>query len=177
MRQALAVLLVFLVGFQPAVARATPQAATPQPQRAPTQPPAAAFEPPTVEALGVSLERIKRELRIQPATVSGDKTPLKLDFYVEVFGIAPEIQLFTPEDFRLTGPVPGAPPTHWEMVRGLWTKPEFKGQSVPISSLAIMGIMKLAQWQVEETKRRKAEAERKKRDEELKAKYPDLVIK
>ncbi|MDO8836575.1 MAG: hypothetical protein Q7V01_13320 [Vicinamibacterales bacterium] len=173
MREVLAALLAFLIGFQPTAALATPQAAA-QPG-APPQRQAAASQP-TVETLGVS-DRIRRQLRVEPDRGPGDRGPLKLDFYVEVQGIAPPIQLFTPEDFRLTGPVPGAPPTHREMVRELWTKPEFKGQSVPLSSLAILGIMKLAQWQAEEAKRRKAEAERKKRDDELKAKYPDLVIK
>lgn len=171
MREVLAALLALLIGFQPTVALATPQSAAPQ---APPRPDAA---PQTVDALGVSLDRIKRQLRTEVPAAPGERGPLKLDYYVEVQGLAPPIQLFTPEDFRLTGPVPGAPPTHREMVRELWTRPEFKGQSVPISSLAILGIMKLAQWQAEETRRRKAEAERKKRDDELKAKYPDLVIK
>jgi hypothetical protein len=172
MREVLPALLALLIGFQPTVALATLQADAPQ---APPRP--AGTSQSAMDAPGVSLDRIKRQLRVEPPAAPGDRGPLKLDYYIEVQGIAPPIQLFTPEDFRLTGPVPGAPPTHREMVRDLWTKPEFKGQSVPISSLAILGIMKLAQWQAEETRRRKAEAERKKRDDELKAKYPDLVIK
>jgi hypothetical protein len=171
MRRRVALLLVASLAGQPLWL--TAQAPVPAPR--PQQPAAPSSEPvPTVESLGVSFDRIKRELRIVPA--SSAKTPLKLEYYVEVLGIAPEIQLFAPEELR-GGPVPGGAPTHWEMVHELWTKPEFKSPSVPIGSLAILGIMKLAQWQTEQAKKRKAEAERRARDEELKRKYPDIVKK
>lgn len=171
MRRRIAVLLVASLAGQPLLLAAQAPASV-----APSQRPAAQSSelPASVESLGVSFDRIKRELRVVPASTA--KTPLKLDYYVEVLGIAPPIQLFTPEELR-AGPVPGGAPTHWEMVRELWTKPEFKAPSVPISSIAIMGIMKLAHWQAGQAKKRRAEAERKARDEELKRKYPDIVKK
>lgn len=175
MRRHVAVLLVVLVLFQP-VSLAAQSPVTARPPAGPPEaaPGAQSPPPPSFEALGVSFERIKRELRVVPA--STNKTPLKLDFYVEVQGIAPKLPLFTPEELQ-AGPVPGAPPTHWEMVRELWTKPEFKAPAVPISSLVILGIMKLAQWETDRIKRERAEAARRQREEELKAKYPDIVKK
>jgi hypothetical protein len=172
MRRHVAVLLAALTAFQPlSLAAQTPVTPSSGPQQ--QTPPAAQTPPlPTLEAMGVSFERIKRELRIVPATKN--QTPLKLDYYVEVQGFAPALPLFTPEELR-AGPVPGGPPTHWEMVRELWTKPEFKGQAVPISSLVILGVMKVAQWQADRIKREKAEAALRLRQEELKAKYPDIV--
>jgi hypothetical protein len=169
MRRRVAILLVASLAGQPLLLAAQAPASASQ------QSIVRISEPlPTVEALGVSFDRIKRELHVVPASTS--KAPLKLDYYVEVLGIAPTIQLFTPEELR-GGPVPGGAPTHAEMLREVWTKPEFKAPSVPISSIAIMGIMKLAQWQAEQAKKRKAEAERKAREEELKRKYPDLVVR
>jgi hypothetical protein len=171
MRRRVAVLLVASLAGQPLMLAAQDPASS-----APAQPPIvrSSDAPPTVESLGVSFDRIKRELRVVPASTT--KTPLKLDYYVEVLGIAPAIQLFTPEELR-GGPVPGGAPTHAEMLREVWTKPEFKSPSVPISSIAIMGIMKLAHWQAEQAKKRKADAERRAREEELKRKYPDIVKK
>jgi hypothetical protein len=179
MRAPLAALLVLSIGFQPpATLLAQQPVVRPGGPAAVTAPPSGqGLSGPPLDAPAVSFERIKRQLRLQPATPVDGTVPLKLDYYVEVMGMAPEIQLFTPADLA-PGPIPGGgAPTHREMIRELWTKPEFKGQSVPVVSLAIMGIMKLAQWQAEETRRRKAEAERKKRDDELKAKYPDIVVK
>ena len=178
MRSPLAMLLVLLVGFQPPLALAAQEPASQRAGGGAVQrPPPGGAAPPTVEALGVSFERIKRELQIRPASPSREASPLKLDFYVEVMGIAPEIPLFTAAELA-AGPVPGGgAPTHQDMLQGLWTKPELKGQSMPIGNLVIGGMIKLAQWQVEQAKKRRAEAEQKQRLEELKAKYPDLVIK
>jgi len=161
MRAAVAVTLACVLAAQPAVAG-----------RPAPQPP-----PGSVEALGVSFERIKRGLRLQAPSAASAASPLKLDYYVEVMAPAPEIRIFTPADLMALGPVPGAPPTHREMIRDLWTKPEFKGQSMPIGSLAIMGIMKLAQWQAEQIKQRKKEEARRKETEELRKKYPDLIVR
>lgn len=178
MRRALAAGLAVTLALQPALvcAQQALPAAAPSP-RAQAQPPGSAAPPAagtvSFDGLGVSLERIKRELGDREPTKNA--TPLKLDFYVEVTGIAPPIQLFTKEELA-AGPVPGAPPTHWEMVAQM-TKPEFRAPAVPIGSLAIMGIAKLIKWEAERQRRRKAEEERLKREEELRAKYPDLVVK
>jgi hypothetical protein len=165
MRRTLAVCLTISLATPPMAAGA---AQSPPPQAGPVR------ATPSIESLGVSFERIKRELGEKPP--SSHRTPLKLDFYVEVTAFAPRIQLFTPEELR-AGPVPGGPPTHWEMVDTLWTKPEFRAPAVPISSLAIMGIAKLIQWQAQQAKKRKAEEERQRNLEELRKLYPDIVVR
>lgn len=174
MRGAVAACLALVLALQPVLASAS-QSASGQ-QRAAGSPPKTSAPQtalPSVESLGVSFDRIKRELRELPP--SSGATPLKVDYHVEVMGIAPPIQLFTPAELA-AGPVPNAPPTHWDMV-DLWTKPEFKAPAVPISSLAIMGLAKLIQWQADQAKRRKAEEDRRRELEELRQKFPDLVVK
>ena len=128
--------------------------------------------PPSVESMGVSFDRIKRELRQRPPSTA--EGLLKLDYYVEVMALAPQIELFTPEQWSM-GPAPGGPPTHWDMVNDVFTRPEFRSASVPIGSIAIMGLVKLAQWQARVDKRRKAEEERRKRNDELRKTYPVIV--
>ena len=142
----LASLLACLVGLQPAAVRA---------QQGPVAPP-----PPSVEALGMSFERIKRELRVLPPSTA--KTPLKLEYYVEVQGLMPPIPLFKPGELT-TGPVPFGAPTHRDMMDHV-TPMEFKAGTVPISGLAIMGIVKLLEW---EAQRAREERLAKKRQAEI----------
>jgi hypothetical protein len=97
MRGALAILLATLIGAHPAVLGA--QQSKPLP---------------TVESLGVSFDRIKREIGRKPATT--DKTGLKIQYYVEVVALAPPFELFAPDEPSF-GPVPGAAPSHADMMR------------------------------------------------------------
>jgi len=147
MRPALAFLLAILIGLQPAAVRA---------QQGPVAPP----PPPSVEALGMSFERIKRELRVLPPSTA--KTPLKLEYYVEVQGLMPPLPLFKPGELT-TGPVPFGAPTHRDMMDHV-TPEAFKSGTVPVSSLAIMGIVKLLQW---EAQRAREERLAKKRQAEI----------
>jgi hypothetical protein len=162
MRRALAGLLATLIGFQPAVLWAqqsgtagvqVPSASQPPPAPAQNQP------PPSFDALGVSFERIKRGLRLTPASTA--KTPLRLEFYVEVQGMAPPILLFQPGELA-TGPVPYGAPTHSDVLE-LFTPIEFRSPTVPISSIAIMGLAKLIQWETNRARERRAEEARQKR--------------
>ncbi len=176
MRAAVAFCLAVSLALQPVMAAAQQSPLPPDQTRTPPPPPPPpppGQTLPSVESLGVSFDRIKRELRESAPSTS--PTPLRLDFHVEVMALAPPIQLFTPAELA-AGPVPGAPPTHWDMV-DLWTKPEFKAPAVPISSLAIMGIAKLVRWQAEQARKRKAEEDRQRELEELRKKYPDIVVK
>lgn len=168
MRAALAVLLAFAIGLQPAAvcAQAAPKPSAGAPPQA-AQP----ETPPSVESLGLSLARIKRELGDRPATENKDG--LKLDFYVEVFAFAPPIPIFQPGELT-TGPVPWGPPTHADFLRHV-TPEAFRSPAVPISSIAIMGIAYLVKQEADRQKRRKAEEELKKRNDELRKKYPYLV--
>jgi hypothetical protein len=170
MRRALAALLAFTIGLEPPLLLAQQAgvgAASSPPQTAATGPPA-----PSLEVMGLSFERIKRELGDRAP--SPNATPLKLEYYVEVTALAPTFQLFTPQELA-AGPVPGAPPTHWEMVAHV-TKPEFRSPSVPISSLAFLVVAKLVQREVDRQKRQKAEAALRLRNEELRRQFPDLIV-
>lgn len=160
MRRALAGLLALLVGLQPTMLRAqqgsaADASATPAPQRQ-TPPP-----PINVDAMGISFERIRRGLREKPPSTA--KSPLKLEFYVEVVAEAPPILLFQPGELA-TGPAPFGAPTHRDVL-DLLTPIEFKSPSVPVSSIAIMGIQKLIEYESRRARERKAEEARQKRIE------------
>jgi hypothetical protein len=92
--------------------------------------------------LGVSLDRIRRELRQAEARDQSDNHGLKLEFTVQVIGRAPRINLL--EGFPLTGPVPGSAPSHREVVDFL-TPQAFRSPVVPISNMASWAAQKL--WQ------------------------------
>lgn len=90
--------------------------------------------------LGISLDRIRRELRqAQESEQQGDD-PLRLRFTVEVFGKAPEIDLLG--DFPLVGPVPYGAPTHQEVLEFLTPK-EFRSPALPISAITYWAAQQL----------------------------------
>ncbi len=111
--------------------------------------------------LGVSLDRIRRELRQADAAEDAGDGPLKLAFTVEVYGTAPKIDLL--RDFPLTGPVPYGAPTHREVLEFL-TPQEFRSPVIPFSAVAYWAAQQL--W----NKSKKARCE-----EEL-AEYRRLVM-
>jgi hypothetical protein len=96
-----------------------------------------------VNQLGLNLERIQRELR-QAITVSEEQDGLNLRYQIEVYGRAPEIQLFTPDDNLTTGPVPYGAPTHREIVDHI-TPQEFRSP--------VMDFNSLFRWLAEKTKK------------------------
>ena len=163
MRRPLAILLATLIGSQPAVhgaqqggaSSAPPAAGQASPQAAPPKPAA----PPSVESLGLSFDRIKRQLDQKPPSTA--KTPLKLQFYVEVVAEAPPIPIFAPGELA-TGPAPGGAPTHRDMMN-LVTPLAFKSPSIPIGAIAMVGIQKLLAWEAQKAKEAKAEEARQKK--------------
>jgi hypothetical protein len=147
MRRVLACVLACLIGLQPASAWAR-QGSAAAGSRPGTQPPAAAqADParpiPSVEALGVSFERIKRELRMRPPSTA--RTPLKLEYYVEVQGLLPQIPIFAPGELT-SGPVPYGAPTHADMLDHV-TPLAFKSPAIPVSGILMMGVQMLVQWE------------------------------
>jgi hypothetical protein len=110
----------------------------------------------SVDLLGVSFDRIKRELRILPPSTA--KTPLKLEYYVEVQGIAPPIPIFRPGELT-TGPVPYGAPTHSDILDVLTPK-IFRSPEIPVLGLAIMGIQKLVEWEATRAREERLAAER-----------------
>jgi hypothetical protein len=113
--------------------------------------------------LGVSLDRIRRELRQSETRETMTSSGLKLDIRVDVFGQAPPLD-FVPDDFSLTfGPVPRSAPTHREHIEFVTPK-EFRSPAVPIYGLAVWAAQKLA------------ERSKKSRCEEELAAYRALVM-
>ena len=86
-------------------------------------------QPATLRAqeLPVSLERIKRKLTQVPPS---QEFLLRLDYYVEVYGRTPQLDIFEAFDLH-AGPVPFGPPTHSEMIRHV-TPEEFRPPVVPL---------------------------------------------
>lgn len=79
-----------------------------------------------------NLERVKRKLAALPAS---DATHLRLDldYYLEVFGRAPRLNLLEGFDVDI-GPVPFGGPTHADL-QDLWTPREFRTPAADLSSL------------------------------------------
>lgn len=146
MRRVLACVVAGLVGLQPTAALARQGAG-------PAASPQAA---PSVDSLGLSFARIKRELRTLPPSTA--QTPLKVEYYVEVQGVAPPIPIFRPGELT-TGPVPYGAPTHSDMMSHV-TPEEFKSPSIPISGIVIMGLAKLIQWEAARAREERREKDR-----------------
>jgi len=106
---------------------------------------AQATQAPAIDAskMGVSLDRIRRQLAAEPTEVmSADG--LKLNIRVDVFGQAPPLD-FIPEDFSLSfGPTPHSAPTHRDHIEFV-TPQEFRSPPVPIFGLAVWAAQKLSE--------------------------------
>ena len=126
------VLVAILAGPVLASAQERPSTSTPRL--------AAPAESVDASKLGVSLSRIRRELRQADEKEQTGDSPLKLQFTVEVFGTAPRIDLL--DNFPLTGPVPYGGPTHGEVLDFLTPK-EFRSPVFPISALTYWAAQQL----------------------------------
>ena len=85
-----------------------------------------------VDRLPLDLNRIRRELKEAPAD-SETRDGLKLRYFLQIFGTAPELKIFTDDIDLVSGPVPYGAPTHQEILRVITPK-EF---SVPAFSVPI----------------------------------------
>ncbi|MFO7693351.1 MAG: hypothetical protein R6V57_09730 [Vicinamibacterales bacterium] len=137
MRRVLACVVACLIGLQPAAVWAQQSA-------------------PSIDSLGLSFARIKRELRTLPPSTA--QTPLKLEYYVEVQGLAPPIPIFRPGELT-SGPVPYGAPTHSDMMSHV-TPEEFKSPRIPVSGIVIMGLAKLLQWEAARAREERREKDR-----------------
>tara|TARA_B100000029_G_scaffold101412_2_gene91695 strand:- start:96 stop:467 length:372 start_codon:yes stop_codon:yes gene_type:complete len=86
---------------------------------------------PSVE-LAVNLERMKRRLADIPASEE-ERSLLKLDYYVSVYGRAPAINVLEGFDLH-NGPVPFGPPTHDDF-QALWTPEGFDAPVADLTSI------------------------------------------
>jgi hypothetical protein len=139
MRRILAVFAMLLVAATSAIAQ--------------SEPPAPTSAAPTIDgaSLGVSLSRIQRRLAADSQARSRGTSPLKLDFYIDVYGTAPAYRFFSGQDL-VYGAVPGSAPTHRDM---LWhvTPQAFRQPRVDFLSLAagaaMYGARKAKDWNYE----------------------------
>jgi hypothetical protein len=115
------------------------------------KPPAAPVDP---SKMGVSLDRIRRELGEAEVRELRGAAPLRLEFHVEVYGTAPKIDLL--KDYPLVGPSPYGAPTHREVIDFL-TPEEFRSPPIPFSTLAVWAAQQL--WNRSKKQRCEAELE------------------
>jgi len=110
----------------------------------------------------VSLDRIKRGLRQapRPAASSSAGAPLKLEYYVEVLGVAPTFSLFEFGDFD-TGRIPYGAPSYSDM-RNVLTAEQFRAPVVSLNKAARSGARTILDRSAQRARARRAEEERRK---------------
>lgn len=86
-----------------------------------------------VDRLPIDLQRIHREL--QQSTVREEHEGLNLRYVVDVYGQAPPIVIFGPDDNLVYGPVPYGAPTHREMIEHVTPK-EYRAPAADLAALA-----------------------------------------
>jgi hypothetical protein len=139
-----------VLGLAVAVTPVTAAAQTPGASSAATAEPSA---DPSINpyALGVSMSRIRRQLRIDEQARSQGDAPLKLEYFVDVYGTAPALRFFTGPEL-LYGAVPGSAPTHSDMLYQL-TPQAFRSPTVDFLGLAYAaasaGARKVQDWRYE----------------------------
>jgi hypothetical protein len=122
-------------------------------QEAEPQPPP---EDPQIDVtrLGVSLDRIEKGLRVAETRERRKDGGLRLEFNVQVFGIAPRIDVIPDDEDLVFGAVPGTAPTHREFLEFV-TPQIFRTPTMPISSFAAWA----AKWMADKSKRARCEEE------------------
>jgi hypothetical protein len=112
---------------------AVPAAAQPQQEQprstSPTIRPSDSVD---VDRLPLNLNRIGRELA-HSADLE-QREGLNLRYLVQIYGTAPPIELFTPEDNLQHGPAPYGAPTHQDMLY-MMTPQEFRSPAMDFSAL------------------------------------------
>ena len=143
--KALAVFALALALSVPAVA----QDAKPAPE------PAKADAPPIdVTRLGVSLDRIQKGLRVAEIKEQQARDGLRLEFNIQVFGVAPRIDVIPEGEDLVFGPVPGTAPSHPQFLEFV-TPQIYRTPAMPLSSFAVWA----AKWMAEKSKKSRCEEE------------------
>ncbi len=95
--------------------------------------------------LGVSLERIRRGLRVTESREKQQQAGavLRLEFQVQVYGMAPKIEVLKGVDL-FNGPVPGSAPTHRQFIEFV-TPQIYRTPAMPLSALAGWAAVQLFQ--------------------------------
>ena len=92
----------------------------------------AAQAPVDVSRLPLNLDRIQRGLR--QSAIREEHEGLNLRYIVDVYGKAPPIAIFGPDDNLVYGPVPYGAPTHKEMIEHV-TPREYRAPVADFSAL------------------------------------------
>src|SRR5688500_16549114 len=97
----------------------------------------------------VSLARNQKALRTAEAREkTKDPEGLRLEFNVQVFGIAPRIDVIPDGEDLVFGPVPGTAPSHPQFLEFV-TPAIYRQPAMPISSFAALA----AKWMADRSKR------------------------
>ena len=88
--------------------------------------------PVDVDRLPIDVARILRGLR--QSTIREERDGLHLKYFVDVYGQAPHVQLFTSRDNLLHGPVPYGAPTHSDILQVI-TPQEFRAPVADFGAL------------------------------------------
>jgi hypothetical protein len=91
--------------------------------------------PPAIDVskLPLDLHRIERQLRQTAEREERDGDGLRIRYFVDVFGRAPQIELFTPGENLSSGPVPWGAPTHQQMLE-VMTPKEFRSPTMDFAA-------------------------------------------
>jgi hypothetical protein len=85
-----------------------------------------------VSRLPLNLDRIQRGLR--QSAIREERQGLNIRYVVDVYGQAPPLVIFRPEDNLVYGPVPYGAPTHKEMIEHVTPK-EYRAPAADFSAL------------------------------------------
>ena len=104
--------------------------------------------------LGVSLSRIEKGLRVAEVKDKESREGLRLEFNVQVFGVAPRIDVIPDGEDLVFGPVPGTAPSHPQFLEFV-TPQIFRTPTFPISTFAVWA----AKWVADKSKKQRCEEE------------------
>jgi hypothetical protein len=93
--------------------------------------------------LGVSLSKIQKGLFIAEAREKQSSDGIRLQFNVQVYGLAPKIEVLKGVDL-VNGGVPGSAPTHRQMIE-FGTPAIYRSPTMPVSALAFWAASQI--WQ------------------------------
>ncbi len=137
---ALALLLAATV-----VATARAQVSAPAAPAAPAEAQPTNGQEPVVDAtrLGVSLSRIRKGLRVSEAREQASGTPLKLEYQVQVYGVAPKFDILQDFDISRNAPLQYGAPTHQDFLNQ-WTPQAYRSPRWPVGALAGWALSQVA---------------------------------
>lgn len=107
-----------------------------------------------VTKLGVSLARIQKGLRTAETRQKTNPDGLRLEFNVQVFGVAPRIDVIPDGEDLVFGAVPGTAPSHSQLLEFV-TPQIYRTPTMPISAFAALA----AKWMADKSKKSRCEEE------------------